>query len=225
MQTTTKPSSPAPASNQANMNLLPLHSFLNIPSEGLKIVVDNAMSPQKSISFRLQSQHKKRLHVPSSDSKPEDACCSAVTLPPLMMPEDAMEPCKEGNVLRAFGVHDKVDCCSTSTDEPMEAPAQQESHKDLAKDNTSSLSQLLPEEVDMAKPTQEKQGMVRTRSRSLSLNSKSTFMSNHSNYMMSVEALRPSRSLDFLPVFVEHEFQGMTTTELIEKALENVSDL
>ena len=244
---TTKPTRP-PATNQANMYLLPLHSLLNIPSESLTIVVDNAMSPQKSVSFGWQSRQKKRLRDPSSDNKHDGGRCSAISLPPLMSPEDAMEPCKEGNVLRASGVHDEVDCCSTSMDHLLGAPAQQESENNLAKDK-NSLSQLLPEEVTaknrfavsnrcssstlkkipvpqgMAKSTQGKLGMKRPCSRSLSLNSITPFKSEHSEYMMSVEAMQPSRSLDFLPVFVEQEFQGMTTAELIEKALENVRDL
>ena len=95
---------------ETKMHLLPLQSLLCIPTEGLTIVVDNAItrSPEESVSFRTQSrQHERHQRQRNSppDYFPQDCRWSAaIPLPPLVTLEYAMDPCSAGSFLRASAV-------------------------------------------------------------------------------------------------------------------------
>ena len=102
------------------MHIFQLQSLLNIPAEGLAIVVDNASSPQQSVSLRTQPRRRKRhRRTSSADTYAESCRCSAIPPPRLVNSEDAMYSCRAGSFLRTCAV-DEMDSCSTSTSIPFQ---------------------------------------------------------------------------------------------------------
>ena len=144
---------------------LPLQSLLNIPPEGLTIVVDNARSPEESVSFRMHSRQQKRQRRTSPTDNHTECCrWSAIPPPPLVTSEDAMDPCSAGSFLRASAFHE-MDSCSTPASNPLRAPVRQKSDNNLLvneRANTSPLPSLSKENI-------KKKSIAATRCSSLTL--------------------------------------------------------
>lgn len=202
------------------MQILPRRSLINIPPEGIDVVVDNAASPQEPASFRWHSRQNIHHRVTPSESKQEGDHWSAVP-PPLVTFEDAMAPFIAGSFLGTDDVVHEMDCCSTSKSDTLRAPVRQVSDKGLVNHNTLSESQFLAQKLtekmlDAATrcPSSSMPRLIsfshnlRTKLQQESLQRTTDFVARKSNDL--IQKLSPSP---------EH----LTTTDLIQRAIDEVN--
>ena len=167
------------------MNVFPLQSLLNIPSEGITIVVDNAHSPQDSLSFLAQSRQQKRQRTTSSPEEhtEESSPCSALPPPPLVTLEDAMGPCRAGSFLRASAFHEMVDQSTLRRTAPCSFSSQMNFQWDAVQSSTNR---------NTMKP----------------------------NPLLQKTSSHP----ELVPVFIRQDLRDMTVSDLIQKAIDEVSN-